>query len=248
SFAMYPIVAQGMGATSVRVPLTGDMCHDLPKMSAAVTDRTRLIFVCNPNNPTGTSIGAEAFDRFVESLPDRVVLAVDEAYFEFVRRPDFPDSLAWIRRRPGTIALRTFSKIFGLAGLRIGYGIADPELAGYLQQARHPFNVSRLAEVAALAALDDVEHAARARATNSEGIDYLRRELGALGVETWPTDANFVLAKAGPETAERLLREGIIVRSLSGFGMPDHIRISIGLPEENERLVKTLRKMREGSL
>jgi histidinol-phosphate aminotransferase len=248
SFAMYPVVVQGMGATSIRVPLTGDLTHDLPEISAAVTDRTRLIFVCNPNNPTGTSVGAEAFDRFVESLPKTVVLAIDEAYYEFVRRTDFPDSLKWVGRRPGTIALRTFSKIFGLAGLRIGFGIADLELAGYLQQARHPFNVSRLAEVAALAALEDVEHAERARSTNSEGADYLHSELGALGIETWPTDANFLLAKAGADTAGRLLREGIIVRALNGFGMPDHIRISIGLPEENERLVKTLRRLREGGL
>jgi len=246
SFAMYPVVVQGMGATAVRVPLTRELTHDLPAMAAAVTDRTRLVFVCNPNNPTGTSVGAEAFDRFIELLPDHVVVAVDEAYFEFVRRSDFPDSLGWVRRRPGTIALRTFSKIFGLAGLRIGYGVADRELAGYLQRARHPFNVNRLAEVAALAALDDAEHADRARAINAEGIDYLRSELRALGMETWPTDANFLLAKAQPDTAERLLREGIIVRALSGFGMPGHIRISVGLPEENERLVKTLRRLQEG--
>jgi histidinol-phosphate aminotransferase len=246
SFAMYPVVVQGMGATAVRVPLTRELTHDLPAMAAAVTDRTRLVFVCNPNNPTGTSVGAEAFDRFIESLSDHVVVAIDEAYFEFVRRRDFPDSLGWVRRRPGTIALRTFSKIFGLAGLRIGYGVADRELAGYLQRARHPFNVNRLAEVAALAALDDAEHADRARAINAEGIDYLRSELRALGMETWPTDANFLLAKAQPDTAERLLREGIIVRALSGFGMPGHIRISVGLPEENERLVKTLRRLQEG--
>jgi histidinol-phosphate aminotransferase len=248
SFAMYPIVVQGMGATSIRVPLTGDLTHDLPKMSAAVTERTRLVLICNPNNPTGTSVGAEAFDRFAESLPDSVVLAIDEAYYEIVQRSDFPDSLEWIGRRPGTIALRTFSKIFGLAGLRIGFGIADPELAGYLQRARHPFNVSRLAEVAALAALDDDEHAERARSTNAEGIEYLRGELDGLGIETWPSDANFLLAKAGVDTAERLLRDGIIVRALDGFGMSDHIRISIGLPEENERLVKALRRLREGSL
>jgi histidinol-phosphate aminotransferase len=245
---MYPVVAQGMGATSIRVPLTGDLTHDLPAMSAAVTDRTRLIFVCNPNNPTGTSVGAEAFDRFVESLPETAVLAIDEAYYEFVRRSDFPDSLKWVGRRPGTIALRTFSKIFGLAGLRIGFGVADLELAGYLQRARHPFNISRLAEVAALAALEDHEHAERARSTNSEGADYLRGELDVLGIKTWPTDANFLLANAGADTAERLLREGIIVRSLHGFGMPNHIRISVGLPEENERLVKALRRLREGSL
>ena len=248
SFAMYPVVVQGMGATSIRVPLTGDLTHDLPAMSAAVTDRTRLIFVCNPNNPTGTSVGAEDFDRFVESLPETAVLAIDEAYYEFVRRSDFPDSLKWVGRRPGTIVLRTFSKIFGLAGLRIGFGVADLELAGYLQRARHPFNISRLAEVAALAALDDGEHAERARALNSEGVDYLRAELGVLGIETWPTDANFLLAEAGADTAERLLREGIIVRPLHGFGMPEQIRISVGLPEENERLVKALRRLREGRL
>ena len=144
--------------------------------------------------------------------------------------------------------LRTFSKIFGLAGLRIGYGMADSELAGFLQRARHPFNVNRLAEVAALAGLDDDEHAERARSVNSEGAEYLTRELESLGIAVWPTDANFLLAQVGSGTSEGLLREGIIVRPLGGFGLPDHIRISIGLPEENERLVKTLRKLRENDL
>ncbi len=151
-----------------------------------------------------------------------------------------------MRRRPGTIALRTFSKIVGLAGLRIGYGIADPELAGYLERARHPFNVSRLAEVAAAAALDDDEHIERTRRLTAEGIAYLTRELGALGIEVWPSDANFLLARAGEDVAERLQREGVIVRPLVGFGMPEFVRISIGLPEENERLVKALRRLREG--
>jgi histidinol-phosphate aminotransferase len=222
SFAMYPIVVRGMGATAVAVPLSADMVHDLPAMAAAITDRTRLVFVCNPNNPTGTSVGAAEFDRFVSALPATVVLAVDEAYFDFATRPDFPDALAWVRRRPGTIVLRTFSKIFGLAGLRIGYGCSDPELADYLQRARHPFNVNRLAEVAALAA-----------------------ELCALGIEVWPSDANFVLARTGPGVHERLMREGLIVRPLHGFGLPDHVRITVGLPEENERLVKALRRLRE---
>jgi histidinol-phosphate aminotransferase len=248
SFAMYPVVVQGMGANSVRVPLDGKLVHDLPAMAAAIGERTRLVFVCNPNNPTGTSVGAEEFDHFVESLPDTVVLVIDEAYREFVRRPDFPDSLAWLGRRPGTIVLRTFSKIFGLAGLRIGYGAADPELAGFLQRARHPFNVNRLAEVAALASLDDDEHAQRALSVNQEGAEYLTRELESLDVAVWPTDANFLLAQVETDTAERLQREGIIVRPLGGFGMPDHIRITIGLPEENERLVKTLRKLRENGL
>jgi len=245
SFAMYPIVVKGMGATPVQVPLTEDFVHDLPAIAAAITERTRLVFVCNPNNPTGTSVGAEDFDRFVASLPPDVILAVDEAYFDFARRPDFPDALAWVRRRPGTLVIRTFSKISGLAGVRIGFGVADAETASYLQRARHPFNVSRLAEVAALAALDDLAHVEATQRNNADGVAYLTAELRALGVEVWPTDANFLLARAGAGTQEALLREGVIVRPLAGFGMPDHIRISIGVPEENQRLVAALRRVRE---
>jgi histidinol-phosphate aminotransferase len=245
SFAMYPIVVRGMGATPIAVPLSNDLVHDLPALAAAVGDRTKLVFVCNPNNPTGTSVGAEAFDRFAADLPPDVVLVVDEAYVEFARRPDFPDSLAWVRRRPATIVLRTFSKIYGLAGLRLGYGITGSELAGYLERARHPFNVNRLAEVAALAALDDRDHAEMSRRVNSEGVAYLTRELTALGIEVWPTDANFILARAGEGIHDALLQEGIIVRPLASFGMADHIRISVGLPEENERLVKTIKRLRE---
>ena len=247
SFAMYPIVVRGMGATPVAVPLTGDLVHDLDAMQVAVTDRTRIVFVCNPNNPTGTSVGAESFVRFASELPPDVVLAIDEAYFEFATRSDFPDSLAVLRERPATIVLRTFSKIYGLAGLRIGYGIAGRELADYLQRARHPFNVNRLAEVAALAALDDVEHAEELRRLNREGVAYLSAELGALGIEVWPSDANFVLARPGAGVYAALLREGVIVRPLAGFGMPEHVRISVGLPEENERLIKTLKHLRENS-
>ncbi len=245
SFAMYPIVVRGMGATPVPVPLSADLVHDLPALRAAVTPRTRMLFVCNPNNPTGTSVGAEDFDRFAASLPADLVLVVDEAYVDFARRPDFPDSLAWLARRPGTAVLRTFSKLHGLAGLRIGFGVGDPELAGYLERARHPFNVNRLAEVAALAALDDHEHVSRALALNAEGLDYLRRELTALGLPVWPSDANFILTRAGAGLHEALLREGIIVRPLAGFGMPEHLRITVGLPEENERLIKSLRRLLE---
>jgi histidinol-phosphate aminotransferase len=246
SFAMYPIVVQGMGATPVRVALDAGLVHDLPAMARAIGPRTRAVFVCNPNNPTGTSVGAEAFDRFAAALPDDVVLVIDEAYREYVRRPDFPDGLAWVRRRPGTVALRTFSKIYGLAGLRVGYGVADPQLAGWLERGRHPFNVSRLAEVAACAALDDEEHVARSRRANGDGAAYLERELRALGFEVWPSDANFVLVRVGrPGAYDALLREGVIVRPMGGFGLPDCIRITIGLPEENERCVKALRKLVE---
>ncbi|MGI9592429.1 MAG: histidinol-phosphate transaminase [Myxococcota bacterium] len=246
SFAMYPIVVRGMGATPVQVPLDADLVHDLPALAAAVSERTKLLFVCNPNNPTGTSVGAEAFDRFMAGLPEDLVVAVDEAYVDFARRPDFPDALAWVARRPATIVLRTFSKIFGLAGLRIGYGVADPRLADYLQRARHPFNVNRLAEVAAAAALDDDAYIERVTESNASGVDYLTRELRALGMEVYPTDANFLLVRAGAEIYEQLLPEGVIVRPMAGFGLPDHVRVSVGLPEENERLVKTLKRLREG--
>jgi histidinol-phosphate aminotransferase len=243
SFAMYPIVVQGMGATSVRVPLDGDFVHDLIAMREAVTSRTRLVILCNPNNPTGTSVGAAAFDRFVASLGADVVLAVDEAYVEYARRPDFPDSLGWLRRRSGTCVLRTFSKIYGLAGLRVGYAVADRELAGYLQRARHPFNVNVIAEAAALAALDDHEHVERTRQANAVGFEFLTRELRRLGLETWPSDANFLLAAAPAGSYERLLREGVIVRPMAGFGLPHHVRITIGTAEENERLVKAFERL-----
>ncbi len=208
SFAMYPVVTQGMGGTAVPVPLDAGLVHDLPALCAAVTPRTRLVLVCNPNNPTGTSVGREAFDRFVAALPAHVVLAVDEAYADYARRADFPDSIGWLARRPGTAVIRTFSKIYGLAGLRVGYCAADPELASYLERARHPFNLNLLAEAGACAALDDAEHVARTRRVNAEGLEYLTQELRALGVETWPSDANFVLAKPGPGAYEALLAPG----------------------------------------
>lgn len=245
SFAMYPLVAQGMGARMTRVPLTDALVHDLDAMLEAIEPETRLITVCNPNNPTGTSVGAREFDAFMERVPDDVVVFIDEAYYEYVRRDDFPDAIDWTRRRPGTAVLRTFSKIYGLAGMRVGYAIADVELADYLHRARHPFNVNRLAEIGAVAALDDGEHVARAQRNNDDGVRYLERELAALDIETWPTDANFLLARTGEGTYDALLRQGVIVRPLSGFGIEDCVRITIGTPSENERVVKALRTLRE---
>jgi histidinol-phosphate aminotransferase len=237
---MYPVVTAGMGATAVQVPLSAEFVHDLPAMRAAVTGRTRLVMVCNPNNPTGTSVGRAELDAFAASLPPDVVLAIDEAYVDFARRADFPDSLACAARRPGTLVVRTFSKNYGLAGLRIGYGIGDTELIGYLERARHPFNLNLLAEEAAVAALDDSEHLARTLRVVAEGLDYFGRELPALGVRIWPSDANFLLADAGVGAYEALLAQGVIVRPLAGFGLPGHIRISIGTAAENERCVKAL--------
>ena len=247
SFAMYPIVVQGMGARSVRVPLDAgpgarpagagarrDAAHEARSSSAIRTIRPAP---------------ASAPRRSIASWPRcrrRLVLAIDEAYVDFARRPISRTRSPGCGGGRARIVLRTFSKISGLAGVRIGYGVADPELAGYLQRARHPFNVSRLAEAAALGALEDDEFRERTRRNNAEGVEYLSRELRALGVEVWPTDANFLLARAGAGIQARLLREGLIVRPLAGFGMPEHVRISVGLPEENELLVKALRRLLEG--
>ncbi len=245
SFAMYPIVTQGMGGTPVPVPLDDALVHDLPALAAAITDRTQVVIVCNPNNPTGTSVGAEAFDRFVEALPEDLLLVVDEAYVEYARRPDFPDALAWVERRPATLVMRTFSKIYGLAGLRVGYGVAGAELAGYLERGRHPFNLNLLAEAGALAALEDGEFVERSQRLNAEGAELLTRQLEALGCEVWPTDTNFLLTRVGAGAFEALQQQGVIVRPMGGFGLPEHIRVTIGTPEENERLIKALRTWRE---
>lgn len=244
SFAMYPIVTQGMGGTAVPVPLDAGLVHDLGAMAAAVTERTRVVIVCNPNNPTGTSVGSEAFTRFADALPEDVVLVVDEAYMEYARRPDWPDTLGLVARRRATLVMRTFSKIYGLAGLRIGYGVGGAELVGYLERARHPFNVTSPAAIAACAALEDEEHVRRSRESNARGLDWLAAELGAMGIETWPSDANFLLARTGPGLYEPLLREGVIVRAFGG-ALADCIRVTVGLPEENERFVKALRRIRE---
>ena len=245
SFAMYPIVCEGMGAAPVRVPLDGELVHDLPAMARAVGRHTRVVVLCNPNNPTGTSVGRAALERFAAELPPDVLLVLDEAYCEYARRPDFPDALAVLRGRPSTAVLRTFSKLYGLAGLRVGYGVFDAELASYLERARHPFNVSLPAEEAALAALDDDAHVARSRAVNEEGIAFLERALGEIGIRTWPTDANFLLAETGPDVYQALLREGVIVRPLVGFGLASHVRITVGTRAENERLIAALRRVRE---
>lgn len=242
SFAMYPIVTQGMGAKPVAVPLTNRFEHDLDAMAKAVGPKTRLVMVCTPNNPTGTSVGAADLDRFLESIPDSVIAVVDEAYFEYVQREDRADALSWVARRPGTIVLRTFSKAYGLAGQRIGYGVADATLIGLLERARHPFNLNLLGEIGALAALGDTEHIERSVATNTAGIAWLNGELRGLGIDVTPSDANFVLAHAGAGVYEGLLRRGVIVRPLAGFGLPEHVRITVGTPEENTRLIEALRE------
>lgn len=244
SFAMYPIVTRGAGGAPVAVPLDREHRVDVRALLDAVSDRTRLLFLANPNNPTGTSIGRADLQLLLEGLPERVVLVCDEAYCEYVRRKDFPESVPEVSRRPTLLVLRTFSKIYGLAGLRVGYAIGDPELVGFLERARHPFNVNALAQLAAQAALEDEAHVSRLCDLTHAGLEQIERGLGELGLAYAPSDANFVLVEVGGDANalyERLLRQGVITRPLGAFGLPAHLRVTAGLPEENERFLRALR-------
>lgn len=243
SFAMYPIVTQGFGGVSVKVPLDSELRADVGALADAVSDRTKLLFLANPNNPTGTSIGAGAFRALLDALPEHVIVVADEAYWEYVRRPDFPDTLGQIPGRPTLVVLRTFSKIYGLAGLRVGYGVGAPELIGYLERARHPFNVSSLAQAAARGALRDREHVRRVRDITHKGISQLEAGLDALGLAYAASDANFLLVDVGRSVQglyDALLRRGVITRSMVGFGLANHLRVTAGLPEENERFLEAM--------
>ncbi len=244
SFAVYPIVVKSVGGAAVTVPLK-DMRHDLPAMAEKITSKTRIIFIANPNNPTGTIVSAGEFSDFMKRVPEDVVVCVDEAYFEFVESGEFPDTLSYIREGRPVLLLRTFSKIYGLAGLRIGYGVAHPSLIDYLNRVRQPFNVNTLAQLAAIAALDDSAHLERTKANNSEGLKYLFSELDALGLECVPTHANFFLIKVGDgkRIYDGLLKKGVIVRPMASYNLPEYIRVTVGLPEENRRFMEAFREV-----
>ena len=243
-FAIYPIVTKLFGATLVTTPARG-LGHDLGAMQRAVTERTRAVFVANPNNPTGTKLERAELEAFVEGLPASVLLVLDEAYIEFMDDP--ADFVAAIRggRKPNLLLLRTFSKIFGLAGLRVGYGIGHPELIAALEKIRQPFNINSVAQAGALAALEDDAHRARTRANNASGLRFLEETFQSLKLEFVPSSANFILVKVGEgqRVFNQLQREGIIVRPMSGYGLPEWIRISVGTPGENERCAKALQKI-----
>lgn len=248
TFISYLIRTLELGARPVRVPLR-EYTHDLAAMAAAVTPRTRLIFVCNPNNPTGTTNGAAEVRAFLDAVPDDVLVVMDEAYVEFVTRPDYPDLLPAIRDgRQNLLLLRTFAKIYGLAGLRLGYAFGHPDVIGYLDRARPTFNVNALAQAAALAALEDQEHVARSREHAIACRQRFEQELRALGLSPVPTQTNFVAVPVPDDAAmtEALLERGITVTPLAGWGLPGHIRISFGTDEENQRLFEALRALLAG--
>ncbi len=242
AFAVYPIVTQAVGARAVVVPAR-DWGHDLDAMLAAVTGRTRLVFIANPNNPTGTWLRRTELAHFIGQLPDSVVVVLDEAYAEYVEEPDYPNGIEWTGRYPSLVVARTFSKAYGLAGLRMGFGISDPVLADLLNRVRQPFNVNSLAQAAAVAALEDTGHLERSRRLNGEGMRQLTGGFRALGLRFIPSVGNFVsveLPLPGREVYERLLRRGVIVRPVDNYGMPHHLRVTVGLPEENSRFLESL--------
>lgn len=242
SFVRYDAAAALNNATLTTVPLTCDLRHDLPAMRAAITPRTKLVFIANPNNPTGTIVYENEWRAFLADLPGTTIVVIDEAYFEYVDHPNYPDTMV-APRHENVVVLRTFSKAYGLAGLRVGYGIAAPVLLDPIERVREPFNVNTLAQVAASAALSDVEHIRRTREMNSNGKRFLYCAFARLGIEFVPTEANFVLFNAecdGPALCERLLQHGVIVRPCAGFGLPRHVRVSIGIEAQNKRFVSAL--------
>jgi histidinol-phosphate aminotransferase len=242
AFVVYKLMATLFGATTIEVPDPG-FKHDLDAMAAAITPQTKQLFIANPNNPTGTLVGQEEIDRFMAKVPPHVIVIFDEAYYEFLDNP--PDTLKYVREGRNVVVLRTFSKIQGLASLRIGYGLACPEVAQVLQKTRQPFNANAIAQAGALAGLQDDEHQERTRQVTHEGRDYLETTFAELGLEYIPSYANFVLVKVGDgdATFQQMLRKGVIVRAMRAYKLPEWIRVSVGTMPQNEKFVRVLREI-----
>jgi histidinol-phosphate aminotransferase len=242
AFIAYKLLTALFGASTVEVA-DRDFHFDLDAVLAAITPQTRVVFIANPNNPTGTLVRQETLDDFMARVPDDVVVVFDEAYYEYLDAP--PDTLRFVRQGRNVVVLRTFSKIHGLAGIRLGYGIARPELIKVLQKTREPFNVSGVAQAAGLASLDDEKHQAETKRVTDEGRAYFEKEFAAMQLPFVPSVANFVLVKVGdgPAVFRALLREGVIVRALGGYKLTEWVRISVGTMEQNRRCVAALRKV-----
>ncbi len=239
AFVVYKLMATLFGAKYVEVPDPG-FIHDLDGMAAAITDKTRLVFIANPNNPTGTMVDQEAIDRFMAKVPEHVIVVFDEAYFEFPDSP--PDTLRYVREGRNVCVLRTFSKIHGLAALRVGYGLASQNIATLLQKARQPFNVNAIAQAGALAALADVDHIRKTLAINRSGMAFYEKEFATRGLEFVPSFANFLLVKTGDgdRVFRDMLKQGVIVRAMSSYKLPEWVRISIGTEEQNKKCLDVL--------
>ena len=244
SFAVYPLATMARGARSIVVPAR-DFGHDLGAMLAAIDADTRLVFVANPNNPTGTFVGADRMAEFLGRVPPRVVVVLDEAYNEYLPPEQRHPSIDWVRHFPNLLVSRSFSKAYGLAGLRVGYGVAQPELTDLLNRVRQPFNCNSLAQAAAVAALADEAFVARSVEVNRQGMAQVTAAFDALGLRHLPSFGNFVLVQVGDGAAvyQGLLKRGVIVRPVANYGLPQWLRVTIGLTEENEKFIAALREV-----
>jgi histidinol-phosphate aminotransferase len=242
TFSLYAIMSGVLGGRVIEAPLAS-WAYDLDAMAGLIADDTKVVFISNPNNPTGTIVTKDSFNRFMERVPPGVVVVVDEAYAEFVTSPSYPDTREWIRRDRNIIVLRTFSKAYGLAGVRLGYGLGPKRLTCYLERLREPFNANELAQKAACAALDDTAHMKAVLDNNREGRQYLCRAFDEMSLAYIPTEANFVLVHVGPHAKavhDRLLARGVMVRYMNVEGLTGYLRITVGLPEENRIFVNEL--------
>ncbi len=249
SFVVYPMIVQAAGGIRVVVTLK-DHRVDLEAMARAITPMTKMVFIANPNNPTATIVTSKEVEQFMARVPDKVIVVFDEAYVEFAQGPDFPDSLAYMKQGRKVTVLRTFSKAASLAGLRVGYAVADPDCVALLNRIRQPFNVNSLAQAAALAALEDDSHVLECLRMIEAGRHYLYDEFTSMGLKYVPSRANFILVDVGRSASDVfhwLLKEGVIVRPMTSFGMESALRVTIGTPAENRRFVKALKKVLAGA-
>ena len=245
SYAPFSTAIRASGA-KLRLVAQRDHAFDLRAMAEAITPETRVVYLANPNNPTGTAFGGAELGEFLRRVPEDVLVVLDEAYIHYASRADMPNSMELFSRHKNLLVLRTFSKVYGLAGMRIGYGVGKPELAAAMNKLRTPFNVTGLAQAAAIAALDDKEHVARSIETNAAERNRLTKALGAMGLRVVPSEANFIFMEAGPEAkaiSDELLHAGVIVRPLGWMGFPEALRVSVGIPEENSKLLAAMERV-----
>ncbi len=241
AFAVYPLATQARGARQIAVPAKA-FAHDLEAMAKAIDDETYVVWVANPNNPTGTFARGEEIEAFLKRVPERALVVLDEAYNEYLTPDLRADSVKWLKRHPNLVITRTFSKAYGLAGLRVGYALAHPSVADVMNRVRQPFNVNSIALVAATAALNDMEFVARSYAENLQGLRQLEEGARALGLEFIPSYGNFLTIRVGKaaEVYKRLLRRSVIVRPVAGYGLPEHLRVTVGTAQENEKFLSAL--------
>lgn len=250
SFAVYAGAVQACGAIARVAPALPEgsampLGHDLQAMAALINANTKVVFIANPNNPTGSWLDAQALHNFIAGVPPSTLVVIDEAYIEYVAAPDHADASRWLSEFPNLVVTRTFSKAYGLAGLRVGYALSSPAVAGLLNRVRQPFNVNSVALLAACGALADREHLQRSVQLNRTGLEQLQQGLHALGLRTYRSRGNFVLFDCGRPASslyEALLRQGVIVRPVGNYGLPNHLRVTVGTPEQNQRMLQALQR------